>query len=121
MGVGNFHSTQLGTGKLSERSYIPAGLSKAQYEAVRKGDSAKKEANYKKNVAKAGKFLDYTKFYIDRGTDLKQDWYKSVTGGHTMAKTKYDWSGEQDMAGSSGYGLSNKKKFGAKGKFAKKK
>merc|ERR1712127_215207 len=86
---------KLSVGKLSEKSYVPAGLTKAQYEAVRSKDSSKKEANYKKNVAKAGKFLDYTDFYIKRGTDTGADWYKRVDGGHRMAKTKYDFSGTQ--------------------------
>lgn len=103
---------KLDIGTLSSKSYVPAGLTKAQYEAVRKGEVAKKAANYQKNVAKAGKFLDYTKFYLDRGTDIKQDWIKTVTRGHTMAKTKYDWSGSQDQAGANGYELSNKKRFG---------
>merc|ERR1719491_1367325 len=106
---------KLGTGKLSSKSYVPAGLTKAQYETVRKGDTGKKEANYKKNVAKAGKFLDYTKFYIDRGTDVKSDWYSNITGGHRMAKTKYDWgTSDEDYAGSAGYGRSNKKRFSKK-------
>ena len=63
--------------------------------------AAKKAANYQKNVAKAGKFLDYTKFYQDRGTDTSQSWFKSVTRGHTMAKTKYDWSGKSNTSSKS--------------------
>ena len=47
-------------------------------------------------MAKAGKFLDYTDFYTKRGTDLNQNWKKSVTLGHAMAKTKFDWSGKTD-------------------------
>lgn len=109
-------SKKLTTGKLSGSSYVPAGLTKAQYEAVRNKDSSKKEANYNKNVAKAGKFLDYTKFYLDRGTDVKQDWYGRVDGGHRMAKTKYDYSGTQgDEPEFGGVGVKGgKAKAGAK-------
>ena len=42
-------------------SYIPSGLSADEYNKIRKDASVKKEANYQRNVAKAGKFLDYTK------------------------------------------------------------
>mmetsp|Transcript_3113 Transcript_3113/g.4532 ORF Transcript_3113/g.4532 Transcript_3113/m.4532 type:complete len:161 (-) Transcript_3113:106-588(-) len=86
----------LSVGKIGSGSYVPSGLTAAQYEKVRAEEQSKKQANYAKNVAKAGKFLDYTKFYTDRGTDLKADWKKSVTLGHRMAKTKYDWSGNKD-------------------------
>jgi len=72
---------------------VPSGLTADQYNKIRADAAKKKQDNYQKNVAKAGKFLDYTKFYTDRGTDLKSDWKKSVTLGHNMAKTKYDWSG----------------------------
>jgi len=109
---------QLGTGNLSSRSYVPSGLSKSQYESMRKKDSSKKDANYKRNAAKEGKFLDYTKFYLDRGTDFKDDWYSKVTGGHRMAKTKYDWSGEQDLAGA--YTASTKGKDSPKKRIIKK-
>lgn len=80
-------------GKITESSYIPAGLTKAQYEKVRAGDQNVKDTRYAKNVAKAGKFTDYTAWYTKRGTDTKDDWSKSATKGHDMAKTKYDWSG----------------------------
>lgn len=68
-------------------------MSKAQFEKLRAKEDKKKSDNYQKNVAKAGKFLDYTQFYIDRGTDTKDDWKKDVNLGHRMTKTKYDWSG----------------------------
>jgi len=90
-----FNFMQLTLGKIGANSYVPAGLTKEQYEKLRKEEVAKKEANYKRNVAKAGKFQDYTEFYKKRGTDIKESWIKSVTRGHTMAKTKYDWSGEK--------------------------
>jgi hypothetical protein len=83
-------------GKITEKSYVPAGLTKADYEKVRAAEVAKKAARYQKNVAKAGKFIDYTDWYIKRGTDTKAEWKKDVNLGHTMAKTKYDWSGLSD-------------------------
>jgi len=88
----------LAQGKLSGNSYVPAGLSKDQYEKIRKGDTDKAAANYQKNVAKAGKFLDYTQFYLDRGTDTNENWNKDINKGHRMAKTKYDWSGGKEEA-----------------------
>jgi hypothetical protein len=84
----------LRTGKIGDKSYVPNGLTKAQYEKVRKDAQTKKDANYKKNVKKAGIFMDYTDFYMKRGTDLNAGWKKSVTLGHDMAKTKFDWSGK---------------------------
>ena len=92
----------LSTGKLSSNSYVPAGLSKAEYEKIRSADQAKKDANYAKNVAKAGKFTDYTAWYRKRGTDTNDSWIKSATRGHEMAKTKYDWSGSSDAPGYTG-------------------
>jgi hypothetical protein len=84
--------------KLGSNSYIPAGLTKAQYEAVRAKDTAAKKARYQKNVSKAGKFQGYDQFYLKRGTDLNQGWKKSATLGHDMAKTKFDWTGKTDVA-----------------------
>ena len=84
----------LSVGKIGDKSYIPNGLTKAQYEKVRKDAQTKKDANYSKNVKKAGVFMDYTDFYMKRGTDLNAGWKKSVTLGHDMAKTKFDWSGK---------------------------
>merc|ERR1712085_21471 len=82
-------------GKITEgKSYVPSGMSAAQYESIRKRQVAKKASNYARNVAKAGVFEDYTEFYINRGTDLDQDWAKNKnTLGHRFAKTKYDWAG----------------------------
>jgi hypothetical protein len=88
----------LAVGKITEKSYIPAGLTKAQYEKARAADEEKKKARYAKNVAKAGKFQDYTAFYIKRGTDITDAWAKTATRGHDMAKTKYDWSGQTNQA-----------------------
>lgn len=89
-------SKNIKTGKITEKSYIPSGLTKAQYETIRKEAAVKKEKNYAMNVKKAGVFTDYTEWYTKRGTDLNAAWKKSVTLGHSMAKTKYDWSGTED-------------------------
>lgn len=71
-------------------------MSKAEYEKIRKADAAKKEANYQRNVKKAGVFEDYTAFYTKRGTDTKQAWYKDPNRGHRMAKTKYSFDTSKD-------------------------
>ena len=84
------------TGALTDKSYVPTGLTKAQYEAIRSGADKKKEANYAKNVAKAGKFIDFTDWYKQRGTGEGGSWLKAPNLGHRMAKTKYDWSGETE-------------------------
>lgn len=84
------------TGAIGDNSYIPNGLTKEQYAKLRKQEADKKGANYQRNVAKAGKFLDYTQFYIDRGTDVNDKWNQSPTKGHRMAKTKFDWTGKKD-------------------------
>jgi hypothetical protein len=76
------------TAKLGSNSYVPAGLTASQYQKIRDADDAKKAANYDKNVKKAGKFLDFTKFYIQRGTDLNQAWAKQPGRGHTFAKVR---------------------------------
>ena len=83
-------------GQITGNSYVPAGLTAKQYSEIRAKEAAKKAANYQKNVKKAGIFQDYTDFYIQRGTDTSSAWAKSVTKGHEMAKTKYDWSGLSD-------------------------
>ena len=88
----------LATGKITDKSYVPAGLTAAEYEKIRNADAAKKQANYERNVKKAGVFTDYTEWYKKRGTDTSGEWKKSVTLGHRMAKTKYDWSGSKDNA-----------------------
>ena len=106
------------------KSYIPSGLTAKQYDGIRKGQEKKKAANYAKNVAKAGIFEDYTEFYTKRGTDVKQTWAKDVNLGHRMAKTKYDWSGQNGTAfGSTTAAVKSKaggKKAGVKKTGAKK-
>jgi len=89
-------SKNLKVGSLGNNSYVPAGMTKEQYEKIRQAEAKKKEDNYQRNVKKAGVFTDFTQWYAKRGTELEQDWKKSVTLGHRMAKTKYDWSGTDD-------------------------
>lgn len=87
----------IAVGKISKgSSYVPAGMSADEYNKIRSNEAAKKKANYERNVKKAGIFVDYTDWYKKRGTDNSQKWAKSVTKGHEMAKTKYDW---QDIQG----------------------
>jgi hypothetical protein len=100
----------IGPAKLTDRSYVPLGLTKAQYEKIRAEEAAKKAANYQKNVAKAGKFIDFTDWYAKRGTDLNQGWVNAPNKGHLMAKTKYDWSGADKNATPVWTGVQSKKK-----------
>ncbi|OEU20622.1 hypothetical protein FRACYDRAFT_234255 [Fragilariopsis cylindrus CCMP1102] len=88
---GTYKKKGLKAGKLSGNSYVPEGLTKAQYAKLRATEVKKKEANYQKNAKKAGIFEDYTLFYTKRGTDTNAAWKKSPTLGHRMAKTKYDF------------------------------
>jgi len=73
-------------------------LTAAQYAKFRADEAAKNDAKYSKNAAKAGKYTDFTQWYIKRGTDVTDAWAKSVTRGHDFAKTKYDWSGKKSEA-----------------------
>lgn len=85
---------QLKQGKLGANSYVPAGLTKAQYEKIRAKDQAKKSDNYDKNVKKAFKWKDFDEFYLKRGTSEGGAWLKQAGRGHTFAKTKYDYEGD---------------------------
>jgi hypothetical protein len=86
----------LKVGSITDKSYVPSGLSASQYTKIREAEQKKKDANYQKNVAKAGKFLDFTNFYLKRGTGEGGNWLKAAGRGHTFAKTKYDYSGGKD-------------------------
>ena len=86
------------------KSYIPSGLTAAQYNKDRASAQAKKDARYKMNVAKAGKFLGYDEFYLKRGTDLKAGWKKDVTLGHRMTKTKCVRA-KRERSGTPGWGF----------------
>ncbi len=86
----------LSVGSLSDKSYVPSGMSREEFDAIRKRDAKAKAENYKRNVAKAGIFEDYTEWYKKRGTDTNENWNKDINKGHRMAKTKYDWSGDAD-------------------------
>ena len=91
-----FCISQIKQGKLTDSSYVPTGLTKAQYEKIRSTEKKRKDDNYTMNVKKAFKFQDFTEWYAKRGTEEAGAWLKSVTLGHSMAKTKYDWSGTAD-------------------------
>jgi len=92
-------SKVLKVGRITKgKSYVPDGLSAGQYDKVRKSEKAKKDANYKRNVDKQGKFQNFTAWYTKRGTDKTDTWRSTTNGGHTMVKTKYDWSGAVDEA-----------------------
>jgi hypothetical protein len=84
---------QLKVGSITDKSYVPAGLSPEQYKKIRAADQAKKDNNYKKNVSKAFKFQDFDQFYLKRGTSEGGSWLKAPGRGHTFTKTKYDYSG----------------------------
>lgn len=86
---------QLKVGEITDKSYVPNGLTVAQYNKIRKEEEAKKKAKYEQNVSKAFKFLTLDDFYKKRGTALDFSW-KSPTNGHRMAKTKFDWSGGKE-------------------------
>jgi len=76
------------------KSYVPDGLTASEYTNIRKKQQKSKDDNYKRNVAKAGVFEDYTEFYTKRGTDADMKWAENKnTLGHRFAKTKYDWAG----------------------------
>lgn len=81
-------------GKLTEKSYVPSGLTKAQYEEIRKKEQLAREKKYQEKAKNAFKFTDFTEWYLKRGTSLDFSWRKDVNLGHTMAKTKFDWSGK---------------------------
>jgi hypothetical protein len=82
--------------EVPKSGYVPDGLTQSQYNSIRNQEKAKKDANYAKNVAKAGKFLDFTDFYLKRGTGEGGDWLKKAGRGHAFVKTKYDWSGKKN-------------------------
>jgi hypothetical protein len=70
---------QLKVGKINKKSYVPAGLSAAEYEKIRAKDKKEKDCKYQENAAKAGEFQDYTEFYVKRGTDTTDKWVKTVS------------------------------------------
>jgi len=110
---------KLSTGKLTEKSYVPSGLTKAQYEKIRADADGKKAANYKRNVAKAGIFENYTEFYLKRGTEENGSFLNMPNNGHKMVKTKFDWSGSDPSAAPkyTGVEAGGKKKKGIFGKW----
>ena len=89
-------SKNLKVGKIGDNSYIPNGLTVDQYNKIRAAEQKKKESNYDKNVKKAFKFVDFTDWYLKRGTAEGGSFLKAPGRGHTFAKTKFDWSGVRD-------------------------
>lgn len=83
-------------GKVGSGSYVPAGLTLAQYQKIRDADAAKAKNNYEKNVKKAFKFQSFDDFYNKRGTAEGGAWLSAPGRGHTFTKTKYDYSGAKD-------------------------
>lgn len=77
-------------GSIGSNSYVPAGLSLSEYQKIRQKDVAKRDASYKRNVAKAGKYTDFTDWYVKRGTEEGGGWLKAAGRGHTFAKLKYE-------------------------------
>jgi len=88
---------KLGIGDIKAgKSYVPDGLTAAQYQELRKKQETSKKDNYQRNMSKRNTHGRYYEFYKDRGTDLNADWAKNKnTLGHTFAKTKYDWQGKE--------------------------
>ena len=78
----------LKTGSIGSNGYVPDGLTASQYNQIRAEEAAKKEAKYQKNKAKAFKFLDFTDFYLKRGTDEGGKWLKSAGRGHEFVKVR---------------------------------
>merc|ERR1712161_125992 len=110
MGRNKMKKKNLSNPKLTKGSYVPSGLTREQYDSIRSGEMKKKAGNYRKNEAKAGKFTDFTDWYLDRGTSEAGSWLNDKTLGHTYAKTKYDWSGKEDFRTvDAGRGLKTKK------------
>jgi len=109
----------LKVGNINEKkSYVPSGLTAGQYNSMRTQAQKKKDANYARNVSKAGIFENFTEFYKKRGTDTTGSWY-GVTNGHKMVKTKFDWSGKVDNSPKQ-VGLTSGANKNTKGKFGKK-
>merc|ERR1712003_555361 len=100
-----------------KKSYVPSGLTASQYNSIRAEAQKKKDANYARNVAKAGVYENYTEFYKKRGTDTNGSWY-GVINGHKMVKTKFDWSGKTNTVASQA-GLAPKDKKNTKSFFKK--
>merc|ERR1719461_392292 len=100
----------------AKKSYVPSGMTASQYNKIRSKEDKKKRDNYAKNVAKAGVFEDYTEWYKARGTDRDTKWM-SVTNGHRMAKTKYNWG---DTTTAKDFSKKVEGKKGRFGRFGKK-
>ena len=78
-------------GKITEKkSYVPQGLTAAQYNTIRAEAKAKKDANYRRNVAKAGVFEDYTDFYLkvsEHPAEIVSSHKIQFVSSHTLSLT----------------------------------
>lgn len=93
-------SLQLKAAKLGKNSYVPAGLTAAQYQKIRDQDEAKKNSNYQGYASKAFKFITLDTFTKAREVSKGDSIVKDVTRGHTMAKLKYDYESGKQYDGS---------------------
>jgi len=81
---------------LGRNSYVPEGLSKADYMKVRNNDDQKKKKQYSKVMSKVGSSTSFYSWYKSRGTDKGDKWLDADGRGHAFAKTKYNWGAEDD-------------------------
>ena len=79
-------------GKLTNNSYVPSGMSKAEYDKIRTKEKQSKEQKHNKYAGKKDEYGEFQDFYAQHGTDKNAAW-------RTMCKTKYDWQGDDDIAG----------------------
>lgn len=91
--------TQLGPAKLGSNSYVPDGLTAAQYENIRQKEAAAADSSYSKWVAKAGKFMTLDTFTAARENSKGDKFTKDPTRGHRMAKLKYGPGDEKKWDG----------------------
>merc|ERR1719262_210915 len=110
------YKKNLSTGKISKNSYVPSGMTREQYSQLRTQETKYKDQSYQRNVDKNQVFSRFFDFYKNRGTDNVDNW-RSVTNGHTMAKTKYDWD---NVNGQTAQTTASKKQVGGKKKTVKK-
>merc|ERR1712238_256439 len=70
---------KLGIGDIKAgKSYVPDGLTAAQYQELRKKQETSKKDNYQRNMSKRNTHGKYYEFYKERGTDLNANWAKSM-------------------------------------------
>lgn len=90
------YKKNLKVGRITGKSYVPSGMTQEQYANLRTKEASYRDASYKKNADKEQVFKPFYDFYKKRGTDDVDNW-RSVTNGHDMAKTKYDWDNVKSL------------------------